>query len=27
LKNIVLFVRLYYYTSIDVVSRNDAFDG
>jgi len=27
LKNIVLFVQLYYYASIDEVSRNDAFDG
>ena len=26
-KNIVLFVKLYYYTSIDEVSRNNAFNG
>jgi len=27
LKTMVLFVQLYYYTSIDEVSRNDIFDG
>jgi len=27
LKTIVLFVQLYYYTSIDEVSLNDIFDG
>jgi len=27
LENIFLFVQLYYYASIDEVSRNNAFDG